>query len=120
MSHSRQWQTSVQKYCVVAKGSNDFRDEWNVQFGLHSQVSDDVVVPEDTNIPMSSFDLCKEIMKRTQLAVRKNIDKTLIRRKDMAKRKSDSQEKNTQGRPDNDNNQERGSGECRACRSKDH
>ena len=52
-----------------------------MQFGKHEQVPDDVVVPEDTNVPVISFELCKDIMKRTQLAVRKDVDKTIIRRK---------------------------------------
>jgi hypothetical protein len=115
--------------CIMAKGSNDFRAEWNVQFGKHEQVPDDVVVPEDTNVPVISFELCKDIMKRTQLAVRKDVDKTIIRRKDMAKDNSDSQKRKVQDKSGNggggtgalpSGNQESNSGQCRVCQSKDH
>jgi hypothetical protein len=119
--------------CMTAKVSMDFREEWTVQFGKHEQVPDDVVVPKDTNVPVISFALCKDIMKRTQVAVRKDLDKHLIRRKAMANAAKGVSEAQQKGPVQGNSNQGGGSNSalpagtsdghsklCRVCQSKDH
>ena len=109
--------------CMETEESLDFKKEWQAQYKDSDEVPDDVVVPKG-KWPVIAWDLCKRLMVKAQLALRKDLGKTAERVQIMKNKSKNppSQPRNPPAQPKNPRQPDASNspGSCRVCQSKDH